>query len=422
MKRFWKFILSFIAPKKMEIHRDMSIFIAIVIFLACALLSAGVPALRIEPLLKKNYLTECYAFEGSYDSNLKEEFNLASLPTFELNSSNEAKNIKNYETPTVYDLVYQNSKGDDINLKIVYDFSATRDSDITVIDMNEYLSFVPFNEDHSLKQRDILVVYTKNILYYIFNHGYTLGYIDDKDASLDKYHYLYIETWLGKENWSLYKTKVDEDGNISKDANGEINYDLDSNGNKVYKSNLNQIFTCGNQTSIGIFSYLELSEIKIKFNNFKDVSPLEEFTDILVYSSANSVKVYSFILSLFYNVLLPILWVFVMWLVLRKGGELTRFREYYSICACTVILPSIITAIVGLFIPYTVFAKFQLIVSAIWYFVVVSIINTMKKKKQEAKEIVEEPVKPLMEEEKIVTQEIKEIKEEQEKSHVSKIG
>lgn len=427
MKKFFNFILSFIAPKKMEVHREMSIFIAFLIFLACALLSAGVPALRLNSLLKNKYVTECYAFDGTYSSEMISDFDLSQLPSFELNSSNEAKGYGE-ATNQVFDIAYKNSNDETINLKIIYAFGVDRntnlaDVDLGGFDLNEYLSFIPFNEDHTLKQRDVLVVYTKDILYYIFNHGYTLGYMNNSEANLEDYHYINIPTWVGVNNWTLYEAKLDADGNLVKDASGEIIYKTDTDGNKIYKTNLNELFTCGSNTSIGIFSYLELQEADINFNELSKTTPLFELTDIIIYSCESSVKLYSFILSIFYNFLLPLLWIFVMWLILHKGGELTRFREYYAICACTMILPSIITAIVGLFIPFTIFAKFSMIVEAVWFFIVVSIINSMKRQRTKVEEPKVEEEATV--EEEVKTQEISEIKEEQkeeEESRVARIG
>ena len=389
MKRFWNFILSFIAPKKMEIHRDMNLFIVILLFLACAITSSGIPGLRINTLLKEKYLNECYVFDNSYDATT--DYDLNKLLKFDLASDNSLKVI-NYqsEADLRHELTYKTVDGKTINLTIVYQFDVTsKDSiDPEILDLNEYLSFNPFNEDHTLKEetQDVLVVYTKDIFYYIFNHGYTLGYTYDPSGELETYHYINVPQWENNTsaNWSLYETLYDSDGNIQRNSTtGEIVYQLDDANNKIYRSNLNQIFTCGEQTNIGIFSYLELKEVGINVLDLSNDHPLARFSDILVYSCGNSVKTYSYLLSFFYVVLLPLLWVFVMWLLLKRNGELTRFREYYAICAVSHVLPTIITAIIGLFYPYTFFAKYAMIITALYFLINVTIINTLGKSRKQ---------------------------------------
>ena len=111
---------------------------------------------------------------------------------------------------------------------------------------------------------------------------------------------------------------------------------------------------------------------------------------MMVTSSVTSVKVYSYILAAFYVVLLPIMWVLIMWLILHKNGELQRLREYYAVAAAAMVLPSIITAIVGLWIPYTIMSRIAMIVQAVWYFVVCTIINTAKKHKTVVEEVAAE--------------------------------
>ena len=369
------FLLSIFVPRKMEEHRDLNLFLAVMIFILCALISVGIPSLRLKSLLKNNYLDECYSYADTYELTL-EGFNPASLPSFEIDK--ETKKVINVQYPnnekqSVYELKYKAKDGLDVNLTLVYEFDVTNEDELK-FDLDAYLKQVPFDGNHNLISRDVLVIYTEQVFYYIFNRGYMLNYIDDKEGELETYHYINVGSWEQTGEWSVYKTERDENGKIVKDASGEIIYKLED-GEKVYNNNINQLFTNGASTNIGIFSYYELEEANLPFTKLEN--PIQAFSDILVYCCAESVGTYSYILSFFYMVILPILWVLVMWLLMKKGSVLTRFREYYSIAAISFIAPSILTAIVGLFIPYTIISKVVMIVQAVYYFMVVSRINSM---------------------------------------------
>lgn len=383
MKKFFNFILSFILPNKMETHRDMNVFIAILIFFACAIMIAGLPSLTATKIVKERYLTECYCYENNLDATLVGD---VSLPVFELRADNAIKAIDWMgDESKVRNLTYKTKNDKEINVTIVYQLDKTRDDELDkeVFDLDAYLSVNPY-EGHTLKSQDILIVYTNKIFYYIFNHGYTLNYQSAEKDNIEDYHYLNVPTWAQTGNWSLYQTEVDEEGKIKKDVNGNIIYKtrLDENNNevKIYQQNINKIFSYDKQTNIGMYSYLELKELGIEVLDLRNSNALNNYCDTVISTCVNSIKTTSYILSLFFNVLLPLIWVFVMWLLLHKNGELTRFKEYYAIAASSMILPAILTSIIGLFIPYTIIARFAFIVNAIFYLTCVLVINNMGRK------------------------------------------
>ena len=208
MRRLWEFLRSFIFPRKMEIHRDMNIFVAFLIFLVCGILCAGVPSLRLKKIVKDRYVNECYVYDGSFEATLISG-DVASLPTFELDANNSATKISN-STYQEYDFSYVTEENETINLKIVYDFSKGREDALT-FDLNAYLSDVPFDGNKQLKSKDILVIYTDNILYYVFNHGYNDAYSKtNEDAKLQDYFYLNVPKWAETNKWSLYDGVFDE--------------------------------------------------------------------------------------------------------------------------------------------------------------------------------------------------------------------
>ncbi len=378
MKRFLKYLLTFIVPNKMEYHRDMNLFISVLIFLLCAISCPGIGSLRLNKTLKENYLDECYAYEDTYELQLV-NFNVADLPTFTINEeTHTAENVVFKSSQNVYELKYiSNNGGLDVNLTIVYEFDKTTSQELD-FDLDGYLKKIPFNENKELVSRDILVVYTKDIMYYIFNRGYVLNYMTVENAVLEDYHYINVPQWEQTGNWSMYKVQRDENGNIKPDGTGQLVY-LPSADNKEYNENINQLFTYNGSQNVGIYSYLELSTLGLPFATLEN--PLANYTDIMVQICASSVGLYSYILSFFYIVVLPLLWILVVWLLMRKNAEITRFREYYSICAVSFIVPSLIAGIIGLWIPYTIISKIVMIVQAVYFFIVVSIVNAAGNKK-----------------------------------------
>ena len=379
----------------MEEHRDLNLFLAVLTFLLCAIISVGIPSITLKNNLKNKYIDQCYCYPDTFELSI-DNFNSAALPSFEVDEeTKKAVNIKypNNEKKSVYELTYKANDGMDVNLTIVYEFDVDTTESLK-FDLDSYLKKVPFDTNHNLISRDILVVYTEQIFYYIFNRGYMLSYKDNPEGVLEDYHYLNVPSWNEDKNWSMYKAQRDENGNIIKDAAGEIVFDK-KDGQLVYNDNINQLFTDGMSVNVGMFSYYELQESGLKFTNLEN--PIQDYANIMIDSCAESVNTYSYILSIFYMVILPVLWVLVMWLVMKKNGVITRFREYYSVAAISFIVPSLIAGIVGLFIPYPIISKYIMIVQAIYYFIVVTIINgnTKNQVQSEPKEVIDVPAEKI---------------------------
>ena len=162
MKKVLKFISTFIVPKKLEVHRDMNLFIAVLLFLLSAVMCAGIGNITLKSVLKNKHLTECYAYEDTYEVNL-DNFDVSNLPTFTINEeTHKAENIvwPNGVPQTVYNLTYKAERGLDINVTLVYEFDKTAKDDLD-FDLNAYLQVKPYDENHNLITRDILVVYPK---------------------------------------------------------------------------------------------------------------------------------------------------------------------------------------------------------------------------------------------------------------------
>lgn len=398
------FILSFILPRKMEEHRDMNLFIVVLLFLFSMIICAGTPAGRLNKLIKKNYLTDCYVFDGTYDAYAEN----VNLPTFSI-TNGEVSAYQLIGDQKVYEIPYRLKDGSTINLTLVYQFDVDDEHGIdkNVFSIDEYLSVNPFNEDHTLKQKDILAVFTKTGVYYIFNHGYDLRYISLPEGNLADFNYLNVSSWTETGNWSMYEhdLKTDDSGNktlteyyyhpkdqteLNNDPLGKNWSDIRTDAyikegltsytpKKMINNNMYELFTYNSTPNVGKYTYKTLEVLGEEYLDFSG-NPLTKLSDLLVMDLNTSVRTYSYILSFFYVMVLPIIWVLIVWLIMHKNGELVRFREYYAIAGVAFLVPSIIIGIIGWFVPYQIIAKFAMIIHAGYYFVCISRINSMSKK------------------------------------------
>lgn len=399
------FILSFIIPKKIERHRDMNLFIAVLLFLFSFIICCSTPGFRLSAMIKDNYLEDCLVYEGSYDATLETEVNLP-----ELSIKENVASFVDFEALNqfVYDLTYKTEEGKDINLKIVYDLDANKDQELTKINLNEYLNVNPFNEDKTLKSQDLLVVYTRDAFYYIYNHGYSIEYsYSAEDAKLEDYNYLNSKEWAETGKWSFYKadkSKVDENGfsqfrdcyylpapgddvndpnswtDVSFDANKTVEYEgVKYSGHRKVTNNIYDIFHYGVNNNIGKFTYAELEDYTEDYYNNND--PLETYSDVFVALYGQSMRTYNYLVGLIYIIVLPLLWMVAIYLIMHKNGELTRFREYYSVASVSLLVPSVVISIVGMFVPYYRLASFYMIIHAGYFLFVISRINKLSKTK-----------------------------------------
>lgn len=399
------FILSFIIPKRIESHRDMNLFISVLLFILSFILCCSIPTFRIKPMVKGSYLDECLVYEGTYGSKLETEY---ALP--QINIKDNMAYYADVEAldQHVFDLVYKTEDDQTINLKIVYELDNDKSKELTHINLNEYLNVNPFNEDKSIKSNDLLVVYTKDAFYYIYNHGYSNEYTSSPEGSdLEKYHYLVPTEWTKEDKWSFYKSdknNLDENGfyryreyyflpgptdnlqdpntwsEVSFDPEKTVEYDgIKYSGYRKVTNYIDDIFQYGITNNIGKFTYAELNQYGN--NCYNNNNPLEAYSDIFVTLYGESMRTQNYLTGIIYIIVLPLLWMIAIYLIMHKNGELSRFREYYSVGSIALLLPSILISIVGMFVPYYRFASIYMIVHAGYYLFVISRINKISKNK-----------------------------------------
>lgn len=445
MKKVLDFILSFVVPSKMKRYRNLNIFLIVLIFLGCALLCAGVSNLSLEGYVKRN----------------KENFRLFS-ETFELPSGHEevlpkfnldekTYSIEDFAGENLYEATFNLEDGSEFNLTLVYEPDvyindlAETEHDDRIIDFNivDYYNYVPERDSNGkLKEKNMLVIITAELIYYFNNHGYDLyqnaeggytrylestgwsivekkhvlpkdaseiSYLDEEKKQLD-YSKWTLSAGLGDTTSIDGKTYVahstGEDAYFLPASPSEVNLsewslacnkdgEITHNG-ITYKAktkisrNLHEVFVSENTQRIGVFSLYQASKQGINFANLSGDNKattdmklvVEAIGNLMVNMGVSQLENYNTIYAMIFIVVMPLLWTFALWVMSRKFGELTRFKEYYAICSVAYIVPSILT---GLFTivsqPYAFIAQYAMFIQLAFYIFVVYKINNPKTRK-----------------------------------------
>ena len=447
MKRILDFILSFVMPSKIKRYRSLNIFLIVLIFLGCALLCAGVSNLSLERYVKRN----------------KENFRLFS-ETFELPSGNEeilpkftlnqtTFEIEDFAGNDLYEATFDLEDGTKLNLTLVYepdvyinDLEETPYDD-RIIDFNiiDYYNYVPERDANgNLREKNMLVIITAELIYYFNNHGYDLNkgadgnytrylestgwsimekkcvlpkdeseivYLDEEKKELDYSKWtvnarLGDVATLGGKTYVAYNTQ--EDAYFLPATSSEINLsdwsltcnkddEITHNG-VVYKAktkisrNLHDVFISEGTQRIGVFSLYQASKLGINFADLNGDGKattdmklvVEAIGNLMVNMGVNQLSNYNTIYAIIFIVILPLLWTFGLWMMSRKFGELTRVKEYYAICSVSYIVPSLLVALFTVFAqPYAFIAQYAMFVQLAFYIFMVYKINNPKTKKND---------------------------------------
>lgn len=445
MKKVLDFILSFIVPKKMKRYRNLNIFLIVLIFLGCALLCAGVSNLALEGYVKRNK-ENFRLFSETYDLPSGNE---EVLPKFNLNQ--KTYSIEDFAgEQKIFETTFTLEDSSELNLTLVYepdvyinDLSETKHDD-RIIEFNiiDYYNYVPERDaDGNLKEKNILVIITAELIYYFNNHGYDLyknaegsytRYLESTGWSImeskhvlpkDESEIVYLDTEkkeLDYSKWTLSASLGDTttigDTTYVAYATGEDAYFLPATSSEVNLSdwslscnkddtithngveyqaktkinrNLHNVFVSENTQRIGVFSLYQASKMGVNFSDLNGDNKattdmklvVEAIGDLMVKTGVSQLENYNTIYAMIFIFIMPLLWTFALWVMSRKFGELTRFKEYYAICAVSYIVPSILTALFTLFSqPYAFIAQYAMFIQLGFYIYMVYKINNPKVK------------------------------------------
>lgn len=378
------FIMSFINPKKMIVHRDMNIFIAILIFISCIALAIG-----SSNLMSSNYVRKQHEELLIYHE-LSEVKDLSEIELFKVNTQipenglfkeivyDEEIDGKTIERSTTLE------DGTVLNVKIIYDLNYYFDEGIKLnFDLEDY-----YREEPKDKVKDLLFIISKRYLIYVHNHGrfeegeiyYNRAlegksvYQTNSDGSIKYFLPSNLEEASGSKT---YWTK-EVDSNTLKDQSGNYYVEIDEDkylavphldwSNKEHLAVQNNLY----------LDYMFLTDNGFSLNGFKGTLTdlARGWYDFSVHIHASALKTANLINAILLMFLMPLLWILVTWLMSKRYGELTLFREYYIISAVTMILPSLLSFIVGFFIPYYFIAKYLMFVQIAFYIFSVFRINS----------------------------------------------
>lgn len=395
MKRILSFIASFVIPKKMLKHREMNIFVILIILLLAFFACTFISNLRVRAFVERSPETVYYFCEMT--DMVEEKDANAVLPSFTVEEGRvkDAEIVMN-TVNNPYTFTYKASE-EDIPLevemyyfldKIVFEAgevkSETAVIDYNLLNLHDVLTN-PYDNDLNKKSNKLLMIYTNSVVFYIFNNGYVLN--NGKVIN-------YLDN-----SWTMYETN--EDGEtlyfLPKDAS-EIDDNhwttISKEGEKVtipgygeyvarkqVTQNLHKIFFNSKNfsTRVGHYEYSELDHAGInlyKYNeNTKWSEVLENFAEATIQSSMSYYKSRTTLNGLIFILALPFGWSFLIWMLTKRFGQLKYYKEYLAIAATSMVLPSILICIVSCFIPYFQIAYWGMLLMAAFYFLTIICIN-----------------------------------------------
>ena len=152
---------------------------------------------------------------------------------------------------------------------------------------------------------------------------------------------------------------------------------------------MHNVFVSENTQRIGVFSLYQASKMGVNFSDLNGDNKattdmklvVEAIGNLMVKTGVSQLENYNTIYAMIFIFIMPLLWTFALWVMSRKFGELTRFKEYYAICAVSYIVPSILTALFTLFSqPYAFIAQYAMFIQLGFYIYMVYKINNPKVK------------------------------------------
>ena len=428
MKKVLDFILSFIVPKKMKRYRNLNIFLIVLIFLGCALLCAGVSNLALEAYVKRNK-ENFRLFSETYDLPSGNE---EVLPKFNLNQ--KTYSIEDFAgEQKIFETTFTLEDSSELNLTLVYepdvyinDLSETKHDD-RIIEFNiiDYYNYVPERDaDGNLKEKNGPIGEYLDYSYtrYLESTGWSIMeskhvlpkdeseivYLDTEKKELDYSKWtlsasLGDTTTIGDTTYVAYATGEDayflpatssevnlSDWSLSCNKDDTITHNgVEYQAKTRINRNLHNVFVSENTQRIGVFSLYQASKMGVNFSDLNGDNKattdmklvVEAIGDLMVKTGVSQLENYNTIYAMIFIFIMPLLWTFALWVMSRKFGELTRFKEYYAICAVSYIVPSILTALFTLFSqPYAFIAQYAMFIQLGFYIYMVYKINNPKVK------------------------------------------
>lgn len=398
-------ILSLILPRKMYRFHDLKIIYSVLIFIVSTfilLFSVNIST----PRFMKN-LIGVPDFENYHYEVVEDESD--AIPKYKIATSHSGNLYLDCEQPGinggtdnfrgVYNIILKdNERSNKIILTTVFyedlDLFSSKDSNISQDSLEKLKSEAGFdlngyiNQKREDKTTYILYLFSTKSFYYLYNLGqtYTNGkWVDASNIRYTSFEYNSTDNtykyYLPKDNTELV---LDAYGNYdtsfwtveaTKDATASFDESIISSRrlvNDVRKALSNGEYIYGNVET----DLINQEKNAINFSTNSDiVEVLQSNVELMADCDANIQKnMYSFFVVLI-NVIFPVIWVAITWLLSRKF-IMNKFSEYYAICSITYITTSIVGFIFGFFVSFDKLMLFLLMIELLYYIFVTFRINT----------------------------------------------
>lgn len=405
MKKFKDFILSFILPRKMYRHHNMKFIYALFIFILSAFIILFSVNLSVKRFMRKNIGSPRFE-EIQYEKTASVTF-----PKYKIVKSENGGYYLDCDEPgtdgvdSYHNVVHTQLVGKRQNQKKILDVTTVfiEDMDLFKSDGTEIVTIDQsiFHLENYLNQpvqdnyEYVLYIFTKKAFYYCYNLGKVKNANGNLvDAPTYQYAYQYDDSgayryFLPKDSSELVYDETYQTWDITlwsvETAEGEVATLQDANGQSVtvtssrkHQENLRYALRGGEYIYNNIVDIDELGKSDAVINlggnsNLPEV--LAELYEVMVVADAQIQKSMYGLIAMIVNVLVPLLWVLITWLMSRHFA-MNKFREYYAICAVTYLSTSIIGFILGFFIEFTKLMLIVLIIELIYYIFVTFRINT----------------------------------------------
>lgn len=321
MYKLKEFLYKFFNPRGLKSFKNMSMLIAILIFLVEAYLLFFpinyIYTKKPEKYTKENeYTRTFYNIEGNISDEMKASN--YKITNYQLTSSDQEEGIKIYK--------YQYDENN--NVYFIFDVNGYVSNEMDKIS-DSYKSKYPGESEDKIN-------YSSLLIYTDVNKGSAL------DASIDIYHNKDINTIIEELNnlqyFEIYGLN-DENAHVL-----------------LFEKDFLYIEFLYEGTYINNYINYHISENykNVNFNDYNDITELSQFFVIEFGRTfaKNSALVYLGTVVI-YAIVYPVLFALILFLVLRKRGSVKRFKEHYNIISITSIVPFLISFVLAWFITTT---------------------------------------------------------------------
>ena len=241
------------------------------------------------------------------------------------------------------------------------------------------------HEGYNPEKNDLLVIYTRNIVYYLFNRGFTSEVLKDTDIHTNFITMPAADGSLGNDIFDYYLPSLDQEA--TKDPSTwytpASRGDVYTVGDTVYQaynkvtSSMSRLF----KYNVPLISYNYIQSGNA-YSNIPGTDPVKAVEDFCLYHVVSWGESINYQTScqkgLPLGVMVPLLCVLFSWIISRRKGNLKLFKEYFNVAAISFIPVALFEFILGFFLQYSIFIFFLVVLQIGVYIFYIYRINTYR--------------------------------------------